>query len=83
MSCELCGEGDEWIKTCRTTDGSRLLVCDGCYAENASVLVIARRQGGDGQVQPVLALRQPQGVRGGQPRRAQERLLGDVHCVRG
>jgi hypothetical protein len=40
MSCELCGEGDEWIKTCRTTEGSCLLVCDPCYAENASVLVI-------------------------------------------
>jgi hypothetical protein len=40
MSCELCGGGDEWIKTCRTTEGSRLLVCNPCYAENASVLVI-------------------------------------------
>ena len=40
MSCELCGEGDEWIKTRRTTEGSCLLVCDPCYAENASVLVI-------------------------------------------
>ena len=29
-----------WIKTCLTTEGSRLLVCDGCYEENASVLVI-------------------------------------------
>jgi hypothetical protein len=29
-----------WIKTCRTTEGSRLLVCDECYAEHASVLVI-------------------------------------------
>ena len=40
MSCELCGGGDEWIKTCRTPEGSRLLVCDECYAEHASVLVI-------------------------------------------
>ena len=40
MSCELCGGGDMWIKTCRTPEGSRLLVCDGCYQENASVLVI-------------------------------------------
>jgi ribosome-binding protein aMBF1 (putative translation factor) len=31
MSCELCGGGDEWIKTCLTTEGSRLLVCDPCY----------------------------------------------------
>ena len=29
-----------WIKTCLTPDGSRLLVCDECYEENASVLVI-------------------------------------------
>ena len=40
MSCELCGGGDEWIKTCITHAGSRLLVCDLCYEENASVLVI-------------------------------------------
>ena len=40
MSCELCGGGDEWIKTCLTPDGSRLLVCDPCYEENASILVI-------------------------------------------
>jgi hypothetical protein len=83
MSCELCGGGDIWIKTCRTPEGSRLLVCDGCYGENASVLVIARRRGSDGQVRPLLALRQPQGVRGGKSRRAQEHLLGDVPGVRG
>jgi len=40
MPCELCGGGDEWIKTCLTTEGSRLLVCDGCYEEHASLLVI-------------------------------------------
>lgn len=40
MSCELCGGGDEWIKTCLTTEGSRLLVCDECYEEHAPVLVI-------------------------------------------
>jgi hypothetical protein len=40
MSCELCGGGDMWIKMCRTTEGSRLLVCDPCYEEHASVLVI-------------------------------------------
>ena len=41
MSCELCGGGDMWIKTCRTPEGSRrLLVCDECYEENATVLVI-------------------------------------------
>ena len=31
MSCELCGGGDEWIKTCLTPEKSRLLVCDECY----------------------------------------------------
>jgi hypothetical protein len=40
MPCELCGRGDEWIKTYLTPEGSRLLVCDECYAEHASVLVI-------------------------------------------
>jgi hypothetical protein len=40
MSCELCGGGDLWIKTCRTTEGSSLLVCDECYGEHVSVLVI-------------------------------------------
>jgi hypothetical protein len=40
MPCELCGGGDEWIKTCCTPEGSRVLVCDGCYEENASILVI-------------------------------------------
>jgi ribosome-binding protein aMBF1 (putative translation factor) len=40
VSCELCGEGDMWIKTCLTPEGSRLLVCDECYEENSSVLVI-------------------------------------------
>jgi hypothetical protein len=40
MSCELCDGGDKWIKTCITPGGSRLLVCDLCYEEHASVLVI-------------------------------------------
>ena len=40
MSCELCGGGDMWIKTCLTTEGSRLLVCDECYEEHAAALVI-------------------------------------------
>jgi ribosome-binding protein aMBF1 (putative translation factor) len=86
MSCELCGGGDAWIKTCLTPEGSRLLVCDECYEENTSVLWgehlcpgdRAGRQSGDGQVRLMLVLRQPQGVRGGQTRRPQERLLGDV-----
>ena len=60
MSCELCGGGDMWIKTCRTPEGSRLLVCDRCYEENASVLVIVP---GDRVVMArcdsLLALRQP------------------------
>ena len=83
MSCELCGGGDEWIKTCLTPEGSRLMVCDSCYEENASVLVDrAGRQDGDGEVRSLLALRQPQGVRGGAPGRAQERLCGDVGGLR-
>jgi hypothetical protein len=40
MDCELCGGGDLWIKTCLTPEGSRLLVCDPCWEEHASVLVI-------------------------------------------
>jgi hypothetical protein len=40
MPCDMCGGGDVWIKTCRTPEGSRLLVCDPCYEENSSVLVI-------------------------------------------
>ena len=40
MPCELCGWGDEWIKTCLTPEGSRLLVCEPCYEENTSVLAI-------------------------------------------
>ena len=40
MNSELCSGGDRWIKTCRTPSGSRLLVCDDCYEEHASVLVI-------------------------------------------
>ena len=40
MSCELCGGGARWTKTCITPSGSRLLICDLCYEEQASVLVI-------------------------------------------
>ena len=40
MTCELCGGGDEWIKTCLTPERSRLLVCDECYEEHATILVI-------------------------------------------
>jgi hypothetical protein len=40
MPCELCGGGDEWIKTCMTPEGSRVLVCDECYGENTSELTI-------------------------------------------
>ena len=40
MSCELCSGGDRWIKTCRTPYGFRLLVCDDCYEDHASELVI-------------------------------------------
>jgi ribosome-binding protein aMBF1 (putative translation factor) len=34
MACELCGGGDMWVKTCLTLEGSRLAVCDPCYAEH-------------------------------------------------
>jgi hypothetical protein len=40
MSCELCGGGDKWIKTCLTPSGSRLLVCVPCYEDHASELTI-------------------------------------------
>ena len=40
MSCELCGGGDRWIKTCLTPSGHRLLVCDPCYGEHDSELRI-------------------------------------------
>lgn len=40
MACRFCGGGDQWTKTCRTPDGSRLRVCDPCYATRASELVI-------------------------------------------
>ena len=40
MSCELCGGGDEWIKTCLTPEGSRLLVCDPCWSEHEEDLGI-------------------------------------------
>jgi hypothetical protein len=29
-----------WIKTCLTPERSRLLICDPCYEESSSVLVI-------------------------------------------
>ena len=83
MSCELCGGGDKWIKTCLTPEGSRLLVCDPCYEEHASVLVIVP---GDRTV----TARCDHCWRYGNPRefvevapgRTQERLLGDVWGVR-
>lgn len=40
MACELCGCGDAWIKTCLIPEGSRLLVCDPCFAEHVTELVI-------------------------------------------
>ncbi len=39
MTCAFCGEGDGWIKTCRT-NGSRLRVCDPCWEVLGSWLVI-------------------------------------------
>ena len=40
MPCAFCGEEDEWIKTCRTSDGSRLRVCDPCWEVLSPWLVI-------------------------------------------
>ena len=40
MSCELCGGGDWWLKTCLTPYGTRLRICDLCYEEHAAELVI-------------------------------------------
>ncbi len=40
MGCAFCGEGDRWIKTCRTGDGSRLRVCDPCWEVLTPWLVI-------------------------------------------
>jgi hypothetical protein len=31
MPCVFCGEGDKWIKTCGTKDGSCIRVCDPCW----------------------------------------------------
>ena len=40
MACHFCGGGDGWIKTCRDLDGSRLRVCDPCWEDRATGLVI-------------------------------------------
>ena len=40
MPCYFCGGGDRWIKTCRTSGGSRIRVCDSCWEVRASELVI-------------------------------------------
>ena len=31
MRCAFCGEGDRWIKTCCSKDGSRLRICNPCF----------------------------------------------------
>jgi hypothetical protein len=46
MSCSFCGEGDRWIKTCRTKD-SLFHVCDHCWEALSPWLVIVP---GDGVV---------------------------------
>jgi hypothetical protein len=46
MACAFCGEGDMWIKTCRTKDGP-IRVCDPCWEILSSWLVIVP---GDGVV---------------------------------
>ena len=47
MPCAFCSEDDQWIKTCRIPDGSRIRVCDPCYEVLGSWLVIIP---GDGVV---------------------------------
>jgi hypothetical protein len=39
MPCAFCGEGDKWIKTCRTLD-SLIRVCDPCWEVLTPWLVI-------------------------------------------
>lgn len=46
MLCTFCGEGDKWIKTCRTPDGL-ICVCDPCWEAITPWLVIVL---GDGDV---------------------------------
>jgi hypothetical protein len=40
MPCVFCGGGDRWIKTCLTSDGFCIRVCDPCWEIRASELVI-------------------------------------------
>ena len=40
MACAFCGEGDRWIKTCCTKDGSRIRVCDPCWEVLAPWLIV-------------------------------------------
>lgn len=40
MSCYFCGGGDRWIKTCLTSDSSRIRACDPCWEARTSELVI-------------------------------------------
>jgi hypothetical protein len=47
MPCAFCGEGDKWIKTCRTKDGSCIRVCDSCWEVLRPWLIIVP---GDGVV---------------------------------
>jgi hypothetical protein len=44
MPCAFCGEGDQWIKTCRIPDGL-IRVCDPCWEVLTPWLVIV--PGGD------------------------------------
>jgi hypothetical protein len=39
MPCAFCGEGDRWIKTCRTPDGL-IRVCDSCWEALSPWLVV-------------------------------------------
>jgi hypothetical protein len=45
MLCAFCGEGDMWIKTCHTKEGSHHRVCDPCYEVLGPWLVIVPEDG--------------------------------------
>ena len=80
MPCAFCGEGDEWIKTCRTKDGL-IRVCDPCWEALSPWLVMVP---GNGVVTARCdgcgAYFNPRKI-GVQPGRPLQRLYGDVRSM--